>query len=277
MRLAPRTPMTHKTIQQVDVPALGLGTYLLTGKACRRGVAEAIDVGYRHIDTAAAYGNEKETGQGLRDAGVAREEIFLTTKIWMNNLVPSRIAPAARESLSKLRTPYVDLLLIHWPTPDMELEACLDEMQALQEAGEARHIGVSNFPPALMRRAAAHAPVFCNQVEFHPYLDQSPLRSLAKECDALLTAYSPLARGEALRDETLQDIGAAHGKSPAQVALRWLLQLDNVAAIPKAAASERRRQNFEVFDFSLNDGEMRRIDALACGKRMVDPSWAPAW
>ncbi len=269
--------MIHKTIQGVDVPALGLGTYLLTGKACRRGVAEALDIGYRHIDTAVAYGNEKETGQGLRDAGVAREDIFLTTKIWMDHLVPDRIAPAAEESLSKLRTPYVDLLLIHWPTPDLQLEACLDEMQALQEKEAVRHIGVSNFPPALMRRAAGHAPIFCNQVEFHPYLDQTPLRALAQECDALLTAYSPLARGDVLRDHTLKDIGAAHNKTPAQVALRWLLQLDHVAAIPKAARAEYRRQNFEVFDFSLDAGEMQRIGALACGKRMVDPSWAPAW
>ena len=269
--------MILKTIQGADVPALGLGTYLLTGKACRRGVAEALEIGYRHIDTAVAYGNEKETGQGLRDAGVAREDIFLTTKIWMDALVPGQIAPAARESLSKLDTPYVDLLLIHWPTPDLQLEACLDEMQTLQEAGAARHIGVSNFPPALMRRAAAHAPIFCNQVEFHPYLSQNALRALSQECDALLTAYSPLARGDVLQDKTLQDIGAAHDKTPAQVALRWLIQLDRVAAIPKAARSNYRRQNFEVFDFSLDAGEMQRIEALACGKRMVDPSWAPAW
>ncbi len=269
--------MIYKTVQGVDVPALGLGTYLLTGRACRRGVAEAIDIGYRHIDTAVAYGNEEETGQGLRDAGIARENIFLTTKIWMDNLIPSRIAPATGESLSRLRTPYVDLLLIHWPTPTMELEACLDEMQTLQAAGKVRHIGVSNFPPALMQRAAAHAPIFCNQVEFHPYLDQSALRALAQECDALLTAYSPIVRGAVLHDKTLQDIAAAHGKTPVQVTLRWLLQLDHVAAIPKASDSQHRRQNFDLFDFELDHEEMRRIDALACGKRTVDPSWAPAW
>ena len=269
--------MIYKTIRGVDVPALGLGTYLLTGRACQRGVAEAIDIGYRHIDTAVAYGNEEETGQGLRDAGIAREDIFLTTKIWMNDLIPARIAPATGESLSKLRTPYVDLLLIHWPTPAMELEVCLDEMQALQATGKVRHIGVSNFPPALMQKAAAHAPVFCNQVEYHPYLDQSTLRVLAQEYDTLLTAYSPLARGAVLRDKTLKDIAAAHNKTPAQVTLRWLLQLDGVAAIPKASGSQHRRQNFDLFDFELDDEEMRRIDALSCGKRMVDPSWAPAW
>ncbi|MXW63361.1 MAG: aldo/keto reductase [Bacteroidetes bacterium SB0662_bin_6] len=269
--------MIHKTVQGVDVPALGLGTYLLTGRACRRSVAEAIDTGYRHIDTASVYGNEKETGQGLHDAGIAREDIFLTTKIWMDNLIPTRIAPATEKSLSKLRTPYVDLLLIHWPTPAMELEACLDEMQALQAAGKVRHIGVSNFPPALMRRAAAHAPIFCNQVEYHPYLDQSALRTLAQECDALLTAYSPLCRGAVLRDNTLKDIAAAHNKTPAQVTLRWLLQLDRVAAIPKSSGPQHREQNFDLFDFELDHEEMRRIDALACGKRIGDPSWAPAW
>lgn len=269
--------MIYKTIQGVDVPALGLGTYLLTGQACRRGVAEAIDIGYRHIDTAVAYGNEEETGQGLRDAGIVREDIFLTTKIWMDNLIPGRIAPATGESLSKLRTPYVDLLLIHWPAPAMELEACLDEMQALQAAGKVRHIGVSNFPPALMRRAAAHTPIFCNQVEYHPYLDQSTLRALSQECDTLLTAYSPLARGAVLRDKTLKDIAAVHHKTPAQVTLRWLLQLDHVAAIPKASGSQHRRQNFDLFDFELDHEEMHRINALACGKRTVDPSWAPAW
>ena len=269
--------MIHKTIQGKDVPAIGLGTYMLTGRACRYGVADALEIGYRHIDTAVAYGNESEVGAGLRDAGVDRKDIFLTTKVWMDRLSPNQIRASAEESLGRLDTEYVDLLLIHWPTLSMDLEACLDALHGLQESGATRHIGVSNFPPALTRRAVAHAPVFCNQIEFHPYLAQDALMALARQHDFLLTAYSPLARGHVLKDETLKEIASTHGKTPAQATLRWLIQLDGVAAIPKASDRHHRRRNFEVFDFELTAGDMQRIANLARGRRFVDPSWAPAW
>lgn len=269
--------MTHWTVQGIDVPALGLGTYRLTGRACRRGVANALDIGYRHIDTAQAYGNEADVGAGIRKGEVDREEIFLTTKVWTNNLFRGRVRASAEESLSKLDTEYVDLLLIHWPTTEMELGPVLDEMLALKEEGKTRHVGVSNFTPSLMRRALSHGPIFCNQVEYHPYLDQRDLLDTAREHDVLVTAYSPIARGKVLKDPVLRKIASTHDKTPAQVSLRWLIQQDRVAAIPKASKRRHRRQNFDVFDFELSDEEMTRIFGLARGERIVDPAWAPAW
>lgn len=269
--------MIHKTINGVDVPALGFGTYRLTGPSCRSGVTDALEVGYRHIDTAQAYGNEDQVGLGIRDAAVERDELFLTTKVWMDNLSPHRIRTSVDESLSKLRTDGVDLLLIHWPTDEMDLEAVLDALLELKAEQKTRQIGVSNFTPELVRRAASHAAVFCNQVEYHPFLDQSRLLDAAREHDMLLTAYSPIARGEVFNSDTLDSIGAAHGKTPAQVALRWLIQQDHVAAIPKASGAEHRRQNFDLFDFELSREEMDRIAALSRGERIVNPAWAPAW
>ncbi len=269
--------MIYKTIQGVNVPALGFGTYRLTGRACRRGVADAIEIGYRHIDTAQVYGNEGQVGDGLHDAGIDRSEVFLTTKVWMDSLEPRRVRSSFEESLSKLRTEYVDLLLIHWPAPDMHLGETLGAMRALMEEGKTRHVGVSNFTVDLLGQAARHAPIFCNQVEYHPYLGQAELLDFAAEHDVLLTAYSPIARGKVLRDETLQELASAHGKTPVQVTLRWLIQQDKVAAIPKASSSDHRRENFELFDFELSNDDMDRIAALHRGDRIVDPSWAPAW
>lgn len=269
--------MQHAEIQGVRVPVLGLGTWRLEGRTCLRAVEEALSLGYRHVDTAQAYDNEEEVGRALRASGVPREEVFLTTKVWMESLDRGSVLHTTRESLRRLATGYVDLLLIHWPSPTVPLEETLGAFRQLQEEGKARHVGVSNFPPSMLRRALELAPVLCDQVEYHPFLGQRALLDLARRHDLLITAYSPLARGAVSRDRTLQEIGERHGKTPSQVALRWLIQQDRVAAIPKASRPEHLRANLEVFDFVLSDEEMRRIHALDRGWRLIDPGIAPDW
>lgn len=254
--------MIYVTVKGERVPALGFGTWKLRGKACREAVEDALSIGYRHLDTAQMYENEAEVGAALRRSGVDRNEVFLTTKIWPDNLAYQDVHRTFKESLRRLDTDFVDLLLIHWPNEDVPVEETLDAMLEIQQAGKTRHLGVSNFSPELFRRAAKHAPMFCIQVEYNPYVSQQPLLELARQEDALFTAYRPLARGEVLSDPTIAEIGERHGKNPAQVTLRWLLQQEQVSAIPKAASSKHRRSNFDIFDFELSEEEMRRISVL---------------
>ena len=255
--------MKQQTIKGEAVPSLGLGTYRLTGEECTRAVERALALGYRHIDTAQMYGNEAEVGRGIQNSRVAREEVFLVTKVWPSDFSHDRVIGTTHESLRKLRTDYIDLLLMHWPSQSVPLDETLGAMRELQEEGSIRHIGVSNFSPSMVKEATRYAGIFCNQVEYHPYKGQDKLLEQAKELDYLLTAYQPISRGEILDDATLRKIGEAHGKSPAQVALRWLIQQENVAAIPKARSEDHLKNNLDVFDFELSDEEMRRIFELA--------------
>ncbi len=249
------------TIQGEAVPALGLGTWQLTGATCVKTVEQALALGYRHIDTAQAYNNEHEVGQGIRNSGVARADIFLVTKVRPQNFHYQQTLDSTQESLRKLDTDFIDLLLLHWPNPDIPLEETLRAMQALQRAGSIKHIGVSNFSPDLVQEAAQQATIFCNQVEFHPYHRQDALVAQAREMDYLLTAYSPLDRGKVLGDSMLKEIGVAHNKSVAQVVLRWLVQ-QGVSTIPKATGEKHLASNFAIFDFALSDEEMSRIHSL---------------
>ena len=269
--------MTYQYVQGTRVPALGFGTYKLTGADCRQAVAHALELGYRHIDTAAIYGNEAEVGEGWRNSGVPRADLFLTTKVWYENLDRAGVWQSAAESLRRLQTDYVDLLLIHWPNPRVPLEETLHALFALRDAGQVRHVGVSNFPAALLREACQYGPIFCNQVEYHPFLNQDNVLAEAREHDLLLTAYSPLARGRVGSDPVLQAVADDHGKTPAQVTLRWLIEQPGVAAIPKASSPAHREANLDVFDFSLSDEEMSLIASRACGLRTANPPWAPAW
>lgn len=270
--------MIERTIQDTPVPALGFGTYQLHGTACREAVTDALAIGYRHIDTAQAYQNEAAVGAALAASAIPRDDLFVTTKVWIDNLEPDTARRTAAQSLRDLQLDYVDLLLIHWPNEDLApLEATLDALDALKDEGKTRHIGVSNFTPTLLQRAVDHTTIFCNQVEYHPFLSQDALLAQARSHDLLLTAYTPLARGEVLASDRLKAIGARHGKTPAQVTLRWLLQQEPVAAIPKAASAQHRADNFNIFDFSLSDEEMRAIHTLAAGQRLVDPVFAPDW
>jgi len=254
--------MEYQTIKGEKVPSLGLGTYRLTGETCVQSVERALSMGYRHVDTAQMYDNEGEVGRGIEGAGVDRGKIFLTTKVWPSDFAYDRVIRKTRESLKKLRTDYVDLLLMHWPGEGVPLEETLGAMRELQEDGSVLHVGVSNFSPSLVREAAEHAEIFCNQVQYYPYRNQGALLEQAREMDYLLTAYTPLSRGGVQDDATLKDIGEAHGKTATQVALRWLLQQDKVSAIPKATSEEHLSENLDVFGFELSDEEMRSISTL---------------
>ena len=271
------TQTTTLTVQGVEIPKLGFGTWQITGRDCEVAVRDALELGYRHIDTARAYGNEAQVGQGLHDSGLNRDEVFLTTKLWYTDLRAAGVHDQVERSLRALRTEYLDLLLIHWPSPEIPVAETLGAMLEARDAGRVRHLGVSNFPAALLREALEHAPLICDQVEYHPYLGQPELLALARERDLMLTAYSPLAQGAALRDPLLREIAAAHGRSPGQVVLRWLLDQPQVAAVPKAARHEHRVANLDVFGFELSDMQRGAIAGLERGRRTIDPGWSPDW
>jgi 2,5-diketo-D-gluconate reductase B len=271
------TAETTLTVQGIEIPKLGLGTWQLGGEDCVEAVRDAIELGYRHIDTARAYGNEVQVGQGIHDSGRNRDEIFLTTKLWYTDLRAIGVHDQVEQSLRDLRTEYLDLLLIHWPNRRVPLAETLAAMLEARESGRVRHLGVANFPSALLREALDHAPLVCNQVEYHPYLGQPEVLSLARERDLMVTAYSPLAQGAVLRDPAMREIAEGHDRSPAQIALRWLLDQPAVAAIPKASTREHRAANQDVFDFELTDEERGRIAGLARGIRTINPPWAPDW
>jgi 2,5-diketo-D-gluconate reductase B len=264
-------------IQGTTVPKLGFGTWQIEGPQCQEAVEDALAIGYRQIDTARAYANEEHVGRGIAAAGIPRNEYFLTTKIARDEYAPDDLRRAAEDSLRKLGVEGLDLLLLHWPNPDFPLEETLGALIGLRDDGLIKHLGVSNFPPGMLREAIGLAPIFTDQVEFHPFLGQDALVELAIEKDFMVTAYSPLARGKVPEDATLREIGAAHGKTAGQVALRWLLDTPQVCTIPKASSHERRVENFEVFDFDLTDDERARIDALPKGERIIDPGFAPDW
>jgi diketogulonate reductase-like aldo/keto reductase len=247
------------TVQGVEVPRVGFGTWQITGREAYDSVLDALEAGYRHIDTARIYENESEVGRALADSPVARDDVFLTTKIWPDDFEPDRLKAAAEASLRRLGVDHVDLLLLHWPNPDVRLEDTIEALEDVHARGLTRLIGVSNFPPELLRRAAELAPVANDQVPYHPYERQDPLVEVADELDVFVTAYSPLAQGKVGQDPVLREIGEAHGKTPGQVALRWLLEHDRVAVIPKSASAERRRENLEVLDFDLTPEERGRI------------------
>ena len=259
-----------------SLPALGLGTWDLRGGGCTRAVREALDIGYRHLDTAQMYENEREVGRGLRQSGVPREEVFVTTKLWLDHLTESAVASSVARSLDRLAMEYVDLLLIHWPNPDVPLEETLEAMVRLRDKRRTLAIGVSNFPTKLWEKALELAPVPVNQVEFHPFLGQSALVRFARERDLKLVAYTPIAKGRVADEPAIADIARAHERTPVQVSLRWLVQ-QGASAIPKASRRHHLEENFQIFDFELSEDEMQRISALHRGLRLVNPGWAPDW
>ena len=263
------------------IPALGLGTWTLKGEECRRMVEAALAVGYRHIDTAAMYGNEDAVGAGLRASTVPRDEIFLTTKIWPTDIGPGDLERAAEASLRRLGVDHVDLLLIHWPNLEISLRRSIGALNAVRKAGMARHIGVSNFPSALLRQAAAfsEAPLVCNQVEYHPYLSQRKLQEVTRELGMAMVSYCPLHRGGDLFEEpVVKNIAHWHGKTPAQVILRWHIQQPGVVAIPRTTKPERLAENFAIADFTLAMSEMTAISGLSrAGHRICDSAFSAGW
>jgi 2,5-diketo-D-gluconate reductase B len=269
---------TVRIDDDLEIPRIGFGTFLLQGDDAYRSVRTALEAGYRHVDTAQGYANEAEVGRALADSSIDRSEVFLTTKLKPSNAAAADVHRSIEQSLRDLGVDRVDLLLLHWPAEHVApLEETLDAMTKVRDAGLARAIGVSNFPSAMLRRAYEHAPLVTDQVEHHPFLGVHPIEQVLHEHGGFLTAYSPLAKGAVADDPTLREIGEAHGVSGAQVALRWMLQRPAVVAIPKSGTEERIRSNLDVFGFELSDEEMGRIDHLDRGHRIVDPDGAPEW
>ena len=256
------------------IPALGFGTGAMTGGMSAEAVAVALRTGYRHIDTARKYGTEPEVGEAMRASGIPRNDIFLTTKVSHENLRADDFARSVDESLAALKLDYVDLLMVHWPNPAIALEETMPALAKAKRAGLARHIGVANFNIALLDKAVALCPepLTVLQAEYHPYLDQSKLLAAVRRHQLVFVAYCPLARGRLFGDPVLDDIAEKRGRSVAQIALRWLIQQD-VAAIPFSAKPERIADNFDVFDFALDDDDMARIAALKReGGRVANPA-----
>lgn len=268
------------TCNGAAIPAIGLGTWDLRGEACSRAVSFGLQQGYRHIDTAAFYDNEAAVGEGLRASGVKREEIFVTTKVWHEELGRGALQASAEASLKRMGLSQVDLLLIHWPSKTIPLA---ETMAALCEAKRrklAKHIGVSNFPAALLGKAVrlASEPLVANQCEYHPRLDQTRLLAACRKHGVAFVSYCPLAHAGLIGDPVVARIAKAHGRNAGQILLRWHVQQPGVLAVPKSGQEKNITGNLNVFDFALSDAEMAALHALrAKDGRIVNPAWAPAW
>lgn len=270
--------MQYVQVQNTKIPALGFGTWQLKGDTATEMVNVALDAGYRHIDTAQIYKNEEFVGAALKKSSVSRNDIFLTTKVWFDNF-RDNFTESVEESLTKLGTDDVNLLLLHWPHQELPLDAYLEKLVRVQERGLTEHIGISNFPTKLMREAHGMAPqIVTNQVEYHPTLDQSPVLDLAREYGWGVTAYSPIGQGAVLKNDLIREIGEQYGKSPVHVALRWLIQQDGVLAIPRSSSADHVRDNFQIWDFELSVDDMQRIfEKTDKENRIVTPDFGPEW
>jgi 2,5-diketo-D-gluconate reductase B len=256
------------------IPKLGFGTFQLTGKTGREMVARAVEAGYRHIDTAQGYRNEQDVGRGIRESGVPRSEVFLTTKVGPGSYKDGVLQQSVKDSLERLQMDAVDLLLLHWPSADVPLEETIAALNDVRAQGITRHIGVSNFTARMVDRAvgASAAPLVTNQVEYHPYLSQNTLLANLRGHRMVLTAYCPLGQGRVLNDSEIAAIATRHGRHPSQVILRWHYQQPDVVAIPRTSNLDHMRANLDIFGFSLDDDEMARLSSLARPRgRVVDP------
>lgn len=264
-----------------NIPALGFGTFRMPEEDVHRILPQALKLGFRHVDTAQVYKNEAAVGDAIAKSGVSRGDIFLTTKVWVDQYKHDDFIRSVDESLTKLKTDYVDLLLLHWPKSDVPLAERIGALNELRKAGKVRNIGISNFNVALTEESVrlSDAPIANNQIEYHPYLDQTKVIEAARKHGISITAYYLMADGKVPKDEVLRDIGAKHGKTAAQVALRWAVQQPDVIALSKTATESRLPENFDIFDFHLSDEEMKAIFALAkTDGRIVNPGHlAPEW
>ena len=263
-----------------EIPVIGLGTWDMRGEEAVRAVHAALDAGYRHIDTAAMYGNEAEIGEAIRNHSTPRDEIFVTTKVWYSDLADGRLQKSAADSLKRLGMDQVDLLLIHWPSGKIPFREQVLALCDAKRRGLARHIGVSNFTPTLLEGAAtvASEPIVTNQIEHHPWLDQQMLMDTAAGLGVSITSYAPLGRTRLLTEPAIVEIAQSKGKSPAQVVLRWHIQQPMNIVIPKSADPQRIRENIDVFGFELSAEEMSRISGLARRDgRMVHGAYPTDW
>lgn len=264
-----------------DIPQLGFGTFRMRENEVLAILPKAIETGFRHVDTAQAYKNEAAVGEVIEKSGVARDDIFLTTKVWVDNFRPGNFVRSVEDSLGKLRTDHVDLLLLHWPSDAVPLEEQIGALNEVHRNGQARHIGVSNYTSELLAEAVrlSPAPLATNQIEYHPYLDQLKVLEAAETYGMSITAYYAMADGRVPEDPVLAEIGTHHGKTAAQVALRWLVQQPDVVALTKTATEARLAENFAIFDFVLTPDEMMAIHRLARpdGRLLSPEGLAPAW
>jgi diketogulonate reductase-like aldo/keto reductase len=275
--------MTVVEVNGAIIPAMGLGTMTLKEQVCIDAIKTALKLGYRHLDTAERYGNEEWVGEGLRqglaDSGLKREDIFITTKVYWDKLAPGDFERSVEESLAKLKLPFVDLLLIHWNNPKVPLSDSIGSLCAAKRKGQTKHIGVANFTTSMLDEAVklSTEPLVTNQIEVHPFLDQSKVLAACSKYGISVTAYCPIARGKVPGNETLERIGKAHGKSSSQIALRYLVQ-QGIIPIPRTATPDHLAANLAVFDFHLSDDEMAEIAALRRPDgRVVNPPHAPKW
>ncbi|MBO6717910.1 MAG: aldo/keto reductase [Rhizobiaceae bacterium] len=273
------TPVEN--VAGVAIPKLGLGTWELRGELCSSIVASAIEAGYRLIDTAQGYENEAQVAEGIARSGIAREALFITTKVRPDRLSADKLRQSVEASLEKLGTSYIDLLLLHWPNPDIPLEETIPVLNEVQRAGLARAIGLSNFTSKLLARAweLTEVPFAAEQIEYHPYLAQGTMLAALRQRQMAIMAYCPIALGKVASDPDILDIARSHGRTPVQVTLRWLTQQDGLVAIPRTSKPERLAENFGVFDFALGEEEMARMSALTRpDARIIDePQWVPEW
>ena len=261
------------------IPAVGLGTWQIAGSSGQRVMEQALRLGYRHIDTAQAYENEREVGEALRASGVKRRDVHVTTKVWHTHLAPNDLQRSVKESLARMRLSDVDLLLIHWPNPHVPLSETFGALCKMKTEGYTHHIGISNFTVALIEEAVkvTSEPIVTNQIEWHPYLDQSKVVAACRKHGIAVTAYSPIARGRTVGDDVIGRIGKKYGKSEGQVSLRWLVQ-QGAIVIPRTSRVERLSENMDIFDFELTAQEIEQIRGLARPDgRVVNVSFAPKW
>jgi diketogulonate reductase-like aldo/keto reductase len=272
-----------KTVRGVEVPTIAIGVFEVEPGETEETVADAIAAGYRHVDTAVAYGNEEEVGRGIKRGGVDRDELWVTTKVWMDDFPPDKLRKSAEASLKRLGIDRLDLLLLHWPPQDGdELKPALEELGRLREDGLIRELGVSNFPGHMLRDALEMTgEIFADQVEYHAKLSQHDLLEVAAEHDLLIEAYAPLggSAGDMVEEPVLKEIAEAHdGASAAQVALAWLAHQDRVVLLPRSTDPDRRRENLAALEIDLTPEETQRIDELSERReRNFDPDFAPDW
>ena len=277
------TATTRLPLPGAQIPAIGLGTFRLTGASAVDSISTALTLGYRHLDTAAMYENEKEVGEGLRASGIKRDQVFITTKVWTTDIAKGDLQASAQASLSRLKLDQVDLLLIHWPNKAIPLAQSIEALCDARQRGYARNIGVANFPAAMLddavRLAATHGEkIATNQCEYHPRLSQAKVLEACRRHGVVFVSYCPLGQGRMTEDAAIAPIAARHGKTPSQIVLRWHVQQEGVAAIPKAGSAGHQRDNLDVFGFVLPDEDMCAISALAKHDgRLVKPGFMPEW
>jgi 2,5-diketo-D-gluconate reductase B len=268
-------------VGEAIIPVLGCGTWELRGEHCATIVAEALNAGFRHIDTAQGYDNEAAVGAGIRASGISRDQVFVTTKVRPQLISQGALQRSVEESLERLGVDRIDLLLIHWPNPAIAISESMAALGDAKRSGLTRHIGVSNFTIATLTEAirVCPEPIVTNQIEYHPYLDQNRLLAAIRGYDLAITAYCPIALGNVIGDPVISSIAQAHGKTNAQVTLRWLIQQGDVIAIPRTSKIERLRENLEVFDFELTAVETNRMGGLTRpGSKFINqPGWVPQW